>query len=465
MSVYKIGIFDKSYYLKKRYSIYIKPIAVITNMMIINGVLLYFFYEKYFDSWNFIYVNISWLIISYYLNFFNLRRYNKNVDVVSRLFYQFLFFTFVYFAFFAFANQTIDIEKHINALGYIFLMIALFRTFYLYVLKKYRNKGGNFRNIIIIGADKSTKKISKFFHEHTELGYRILGYFTDETHKKKKRYLGTIESCFDYALNNEVDEIYCSISELSSKQIESFINFADNNLKVLKLIPESKDDFTTKMDVEYYDYIPILSLRTIALDFPLNRFIKKLFDVIFSLVIIIFVLSWLTLILFVLIKLESKGPVFFKQTRDGLSGNKFMCYKYRSMHLNDMADDIQVTKHDARVTKIGSIIRRTSIDELPQFFNVLLGDMSIVGPRPHMSSETKKYAKTVDKFMVRHFIKPGITGLAQIRGYRGEVEKNEDMENRVKLDIFYIENWSFLLDLKIVLQTVINIFRGEDKAY
>ncbi len=434
-------------------------------MLIINGVLLYFFNENFFDSWNIVYVNLSWLVISYYLNFFNLRRYNKNVDVISRLFLQFLCFTFVYFAFFAFTNQSIDIENHIKSLSYIFLMISLFRTFYLFVLKKYRNRGGNFRNVIIIGADKSAKKISNFFHEHTELGYRILGYFSDENHKKKKRYLGTLESCFDYALNNDVDEIYCSISELSSKQIENFINFADNNLKVLKLIPESKDAFSTKMDVEYYDYTPILSLRTISLDFPVNRFIKKLFDVIFSLVIIIFVLSWLTLILLILIKLESKGPLFFKQVRDGLSGNKFICYKYRSMYVNDKADDLQVTKHDTRVTKIGSIIRRTSIDELPQFFNVLLGDMSIVGPRPHMLSQTKKYAKTVDKFMVRHFIKPGITGLAQIRGYRGEVEKNEDMENRVRLDIFYIENWSFLLDLKIVLQTIINIFKGEDKAY
>lgn len=433
-------------------------------MIIINGVLLFFFNEKYSHSWNIIYVNISWLVISYYLNFFNLGRYNKNVDVVSRLFFQFLFFTFVYFAHFSFANKSIDLEKHIEALGFIFLMIALFRSFYLYILKKYRNKGGNFRNVIIIGADKSTKKISNFFHDHTELGYRILGYFSDGNHEKED-HLGTVESCFDYALNNEVDEIYCSISELSTKQIESFINFADNNLKVLKLIPESKDDFTTKMDVEYYDYIPILSLRTIALDNPVNQFIKKLFDILFSLVIIIFVLSWLTLIMFVLIKLESRGPVFFKQTRDGLSGNKFMCYKYRSMYVNDFADNLQVTKDDARVTKIGSLIRRTSIDELPQFFNVFLGDMSIVGPRPHMLSQTKIYAKTVDKFMVRHFIKPGITGLAQIRGYRGEIEKNEDMENRVKLDIFYIENWSFLLDLKIVLQTIINIFRGEDKAY
>jgi putative colanic acid biosynthesis UDP-glucose lipid carrier transferase len=135
------------------------------------------------------------------------------------------------------------------------------------------------------------------------------------------------------------------------------------------------------------------------------------------------------------------------------------------MYLNDLADDIQATKQDERITKFGTFLRKTSIDELPQFINVLLGEMSVVGPRPHMQSQTKKYAKIVDKFMVRHFIKPGITGLAQVRGYRGEVEKNEDMGNRIKLDIFYIENWSFLLDLKIIGQTIINTVRGEDKAY
>ncbi len=420
--------------------------------------------ENYSQIWYVLYVNISWLVISYYLNFYNLRRYNRNVDVISRLFFQFLFFTFVYFAFFTFSNESISLTKHIKVLGIIFLMIGLFRALYLYLLKEYRNRGGNFRNIIIVGANKSVQKISDFLHDHTELGYRIVGFFSDK-HLNQKNYLGTIEDAFEYALNNEIDEIYCSMSELTNSQIKSFIDFADNNLKVLKLVPESKDDFTTKMDVEYFDYIPLLSLRSIPFDNPINQIIKKLFDVIFSIVIIIFVLSWLTPLMFILVKLESKGPLFFKQKRDGLSGNQFVCYKYRSMYVNKVADDVQATREDVRVTKVGSFIRKTSIDELPQFFNVLVGDMSIVGPRPHMPSQTKKYAKTVDKFMVRHFIKPGITGLAQVRGFRGEVEKKEDMENRVKLDIFYIENWSFLLDLKIIGQTITNVFKGDKKAY
>lgn len=450
--------------MKKRYSIYIKPISIVANLVIINIVLRYFLQINYSGFWHILYVNTSWLIISYHLNFYNFRRYNKNVDIISRLLLQFLIFTFVYFAYYSLTNKPINSIEHIKILILIFITISLFRSLYLFALKKYRLEGGNFRNIILIGNSKSIQKTNIFIENHPELGYKILGFFSNG-HQDQANFLGDINSSFDYALKNDVDEIYCSISDLSNNQIKKFVDFADNNLKVLKLIPDAKDIFSTKMVVEYYDFLPVLSLRKIPFDEPANQFLKRVFDILFSIIIIIFVLSWLSPILFFLIKTESKGPLFFKQIRDGLNGETFQCYKYRSMYVNDQSEDIQATKQDLRVTNIGKFLRKTSIDELPQFFNVLMGDMSVVGPRPHMLSQTKKYARIVDKFMVRHFVKPGITGLAQVKGFRGEVEKNEDMENRIKLDIFYIENWSFLLDLKIIGQTILNIFKGEDKAY
>ena len=219
------------------------------------------------------------------------------------------------------------------------------------------------------------------------------------------------------------------------------------------------------MKLDYYGYIPIISLRDIPLEDPINKYIKRLFDFLFSLFIILFVLSWLTPILAFFIKIESNGPVFFKQKRNGLNYHEFDCYKFRSMNLNEIADLEQVSKNDPRITKTGRFIRKTSIDELPQFFNVLLGDMSVVGPRPHMVSHTEMYAKRIDKFMVRHFVKPGITGLAQTNGFRGEVENDKDIIYRVKYDIFYMENWSFLLDAKIIVMTLINAIRGDKKAY
>ena len=176
-------------------------------------------------------------------------------------------------------------------------------------------------------------------------------------------------------------------------------------------------------------------------------------------------MSWLTPLLWVLIKSESKGPLFFKQEREGLDGNKFTCYKFRSMKINKFSDKIHATRNDERVTKLGAFIRKSSIDELPQFFNVLLGDMSIVGPRPHMKSLSIEYQMEIDNYMERHAVKPGITGLAQVSGYRGEVKKKADIKNRIRLDIFYIENWSFFLDLKIIIKTVLNVFKGEEKAY
>ena len=449
--------------MNKRYSIYIKPISIIANLVIINFFLKLFLQESYSGFWHIAFTNLSWLIISYHLDFYNIRRYHKNTDLLSRLFLQFLIFTFVYFAYYSLTNKSINSIDHIKTLAYIFLSISVFRSLYLFALKKYRIEGGNFRNIILIGSNRSMQNVNHFIEEHPELGYKILGSFSNDF--KGNKCIGTINSSFDYSKNHVVDEIICSISELTKEQIKKFIDFTDNNLIVLKLIPDAKDVYTTKMVVEYFDYIPILSLRKIPFDDSINQFFKRFIDVLLSLFMILFVLSWLTPLLFILVKIESKGPLFFKQTRDGLNGETFECYKYRSMQMNSFSNEIQATKNDTRVTKIGSFLRRTSIDELPQFLNVFIGEMSVVGPRPLMLSQTKKYSKIVDKFMVRHFIKPGITGLAQVKGFRGEVEKNEDMENRVKLDIFYIENWSFFLDLKIIGQTIINILKGEDKAY
>src|SRR5690606_12574403 len=213
----------------------------------------------------------------------------------------------------------------------------------------------------------------------------------------------------------------------SNKQINRLIDFADNNLRELKFIPDNKDIYSKKLKYEYYDYIPILSLRTIPIQDKVNQLTKRTFDIVFSLFIIIFVLSWLTPILAIIIKLESKGPVFFKQSRNGFNYKEFDCYKFRSMTPNKDAHLFQATKGDQRVTKVGAFIRKTSIDELPQFFNVLFGDMSVVGPRPHMVSHTNMYAQRIDKFMVRHFVKPGITGLAQISGFRGEIETDKDI--------------------------------------
>jgi putative colanic acid biosynthesis UDP-glucose lipid carrier transferase len=329
------------------------------------------------------------------------------------------------------------------------------------LLQRYRvSFGGNYRTTVILGLNKKTVALENFFKKSPEYGY--LHKKTFNFKDRSKEYL---EGCFQFILEEGIDEIYCSISELSNSQIAEVVDFADNNLKIVKFLPDSKEIYSKRLKYEYYDYIPILSLRNIPLEESINTVLKRGFDIFFSLFVIVFVLSWLIPIVGLFIVIESKGPVFFKQSRNGINFKEFDCYKFRSMTPNKNAHVHQVTRGDQRITKVGAFLRKTSIDELPQFFNVLFGDMSVVGPRPHMVSHTNMYAKRIDKFMVRHFVKPGITGLAQIRGFRGEVETDKDIIGRVKFDIFYIENWSLLLDLKIVVQTFINAVKGEDKAY
>ncbi len=433
------------------------------HLTILNGILYYCFKGR-FDFILFLYINFSWLFISYFTKFYNLHRLLKGSKVVTRFLSQITIFTLAYFAYLNIFKVNISTLYHFKILAIIYLAIILFRILFLFALKKYRIGGGNYRKVVVIGENENAKNIINFLNERSEYGYRLSGYFSNKN-SKQENYLGPIDNAFEYITKEGIHELYCSTTELSQKQIKKYIDFAENNLIIFKLIPDIKDVFSKEMVLEYFDYTPILSLRRLPFDKPIIKYFKRIFDIVFALFIIIFVLSWLIPLLFVIIKLESKGPLFFKQERDGLNGHIFYCYKFRSMQINTQADTVQVQKEDQRITKIGRFIRKTSIDELPQFLNVLIGDMSVVGPRPHMIVHTKKYSKEIDKYMVRHFVKPGVTGLAQARGYRGEIKNKKDMENRIRLDIYYIENWSFFLDLKIIFQTILNLFKIEEKAY
>ena len=445
-----------------RYSGYLRPISYLIDLSIINGFAILYFFKDIDPKMFILFVSISWIILSIYSGFYGVYRYTREVTIFSLALRQMVLYTLIIFAFSGLYHE-LDIYPK-TVFYYIlasFLAIIFFKFAVYYLLQKYRvSFGGNFRKTVIFGVNKKTLALENFFNKNPEYGY---------IHKKTFNFKDTRElnlnSCFEFIKTEAIDEIYCSISELTNDQINEISNFADNNLKILKFLPDSKEIYSKKLKYEYYDYIPILTLRDIPLEESLNMVIKRTFDIVFSSLVIIFLLSWLTPLIAILIKIESKGPIFFKQSRNGFNYREFDCYKFRSMTPNKDAHLYQATRGDNRITKIGKIIRKTSIDELPQFFNVFFGDMSVVGPRPHMVSHTDMYAKKIDKFMVRHFVKPGITGLAQISGFRGEVESDKDIIGRVKYDIFYIENWSILLDLKIIIKTFINAIKGEDKAY
>jgi putative colanic acid biosynthesis UDP-glucose lipid carrier transferase len=436
----------------------------IIDLMIVNGVMYFTNQDLYLDLVYILFFNIAWLLISYNNQFYNIYRNARPSKVVYLTISQFTTFFLAYFTYFGIFKEGVTVNSQLMTLLSIYTLIIFSKLLIVIIIKGYRIAGGNFRNVIILGEDESANVLRDYFNTRVELGYRLKGYFSD-LNKSTGNYLGAIKDSFDYALNNEIDEIYLSLNTVSKEQIKEFEMFADNNLITLKLVPDSKGVFRKVMDVQYYDYLPVILFRKLPLDDVIKRFIKRAFDIVFSLCVIVFLLSWLVPIIAVLIKLESKGPLFFKQKRHGLNGVAFGCYKFRSMRVNDDADNIQATKQDSRITKIGAFMRKTSIDELPQFINVLFGSMSVVGPRPHMLQHTKVYSKSVNKYMVRHFVKPGITGLAQIKGYRGEIKVQSDINNRVRFDIFYLENWSLILDIRIIAQTVSNAISGEENAY
>jgi putative colanic acid biosynthesis UDP-glucose lipid carrier transferase len=451
--------------LKKRFSYLIKPFQVAIDLIIIYTVV-YLVHDKEFWNSSFLaYTSIFWLVTSYFSEFYNIYRFNRALRIFKLLLRQLLFFSLGYFAYFAVFREGSVVNNQFLILSSIAGSITIIKLLFFFLLKKYRSLGKNYRTTIVLGFDNSAKEIIKIFRSKSNLGYKYLGFFSEKK-SKNLNYLGKFNDVFKYATDNIVDEIYCSLSSLSKDQINKIKKFAIEKGIVVKLIPNSNELYSKNQSREYYDdAVMVLNVKKLPFEFPENFFIKRIFDIVFSLFVCVFLLSWLWPILWVLVKLESKGPLLFKQKREGINVEKFVCYKFRSMKMNNLSHKIHATKNDNRVTKMGAFLRKTSMDELPQFINVLFGDMSVVGPRPHLESLSLEYQKDVKDYLKRHIVKPGITGLAQVSGCRGEIKNKIDIKNRVRFDIFYIENWSFSFDIKIILQTILNVFKGEEKAY
>ena len=448
-----------------RYSKYIRPINVLFDLMVITVLSLFFFRELNLNELYYIlYQLFAWILIAILVKYYEVYRFTTPVEIITKLLKQFSVFLLIVIAFFPFAKSVTFSGKAIAIFMIMsFCIIVTFKYLLFFYLKKYRIvTGSNFRNAVIIGYTPEAIRLKEVFDTRKDYGYRFLGYFSDK--KQNPEVKGRIDDLNAFVIDYKVDEIYCSLNEISNEKLKELVEFADENSKTIKFIPDTNEIYSKNLRIDYYELFPVLSLQKTQLHNPFIKGLKRGFDILFSLFVILFLLSWLFPLLALLIKLESKGPVFFKQGRPGMDEEEFHCYKFRSMQVNGFTEQ-EASKNDPRVTKMGRVMRKTSMDELPQFFNVMLGDMSVVGPRPHLWSQNKAYASKIKKYMVRHYVKPGITGLAQVKGFRGEIETEEDMINRIKLDVFYIENWSLIMDIKIIFQTVFNIFKGEDKAY
>ncbi|MBQ4820101.1 exopolysaccharide biosynthesis polyprenyl glycosylphosphotransferase [Aquimarina sp. MMG016] len=443
------------------YSYLIRPILVVVDLIIVLVSSHYFLVDVQSKEL-YVFLPIVWLISAYMLNFYEVYRFTKVIKIISLLVNQALLILILLYAYFGILKiSNFSSLSIFQFIGITISSVSVFKIISYYALKKYRSYlGGNNRRVIIIGNNRSAQQLKAFFDKRKDLGYQVLEIFSNDLSK-------TIKDSFEFLKNEDVDEIYCSVDEVSDDDVNEYVKYADQSFSVLKFIPKSQYIYSKRLKTDYYEYLPVLSIPEVSLNSSTNRAIKRGFDIFFSLLVVVFILSWLIPLLYILIKLESPGPLIYSHKRNGINYKEFVCYKFRSMRHDTHTDLEQVKKEDERVTKIGRFMRRTSIDELPQFFNVLFGDMSVVGPRPHMISYTKDYSKKIDKYnyVFRHSVKPGITGYAQVNGFRGEIKNDVDIVNRIKYDIFYIENWSLLLDLKIIFETIFNIIKGEDKAY
>ncbi len=347
------------------------------------------------------------------------------------------------------------------------VVFSLWRVIVRMTLKMYRRKGYNFKRVIIVGAGKNGMELYRLMKNDLSYGFNILGFFDDNIALKAvlPNYLGMTHQVEDFVLANDVDEIYCTLPGTNDEKILRLMNFSEKHMIRFFIVPEFYRNIKKSLVMEMIETMPVLTVRREPLQAVYNRALKRSFDILFSSIVLVTLYPIMYIVIGLMIKLTSPGPVLFRQMRTGLYGKDFKCYKFRTMRVNAEADLVQAAKDDPRKTSIGDFLRRTNLDEFPQFINVFLGDMSVVGPRPHMLKHTEQYSALIDKYMIRHLVKPGITGWAQVTGYRGETRTIEQMEGRVKRDVWYIENWSFFLDLKIIVVTVLNMFKGEKNAY
>ncbi len=331
----------------------------------------------------------------------------------------------------------------------------------------FQSKNHIVRKVLIIGYNERAKKLASYL-EQEPLKTEIVGFCEEDkniTELSIYPIVSTINEAIEVSKQHKVTEVFSTIAPEQQTGIYNLINEADQACIRFRIIPDFNHFIRKPVHLDYLKDIPVLSLRKEPLDDVGNRIKKRFYDLVVSSLVTVFILSWLIPIVALLIWLDSRGPIFFVQQRSGKGGKTFNCIKFRSMRINKESNDKQATKNDTRITLLGSFLRKSNLDEMPQFINVLMGDMSIVGPRPHMLKHTDDYSKLLNKYMVRHFLKPGITGWAQIHGYRGEIKHLQDINNRVEFDLWYLENWNLWLDTRIILLTAFNMAKGEKNAY
>jgi len=412
--------------------------------------------------------NASWLLLAFFLRTYSINILLNFESFTKRTIQVFLAWI-ILILFYLFFSRELIISRFfiVTSTACFGLGLLINKFFYLGIFKYFRHTDLLVKKVIILGFNETAKKLALYF-EQDGMNTQIIGYIEDEENIDELSHYPVLTNVSDtlrIAKELEVQEIFSTITPEQNNFIYELMYKSEKECIRFRIVPNLSMFVTREVHIEFYGELPILSLRKEPLDDAGNRIKKRALDLIVSLFVTIFILSWLIPLIGLAIFLESGRPIFFKQLRTGKNKKPFYCWKFRSMKANKEADMKQATLDDNRITDLGRFLRKTSLDEFPQFLNVLKGEMSLVGPRPHMLKHTSDYSKVVNDYMVRQFIKPGITGWAQINGYRGEITNPEQIKMRVNKDLWYLENWNLWLDVKILFLTVYYIFRGDKKAY
>jgi Undecaprenyl-phosphate glucose phosphotransferase len=460
----------------KGYSRYFWAIHFAGDLLFINLAFVITYYIKFetflfSDKYKFLLLifNFLWTLTAFLLKLYDIKSIRRLDRVLFNLFKAALINGVALSGILFSLKASSFSREHLYATyAFSFGMILVWRILALRLIYFFRKSGFNYKKVILIGGGNVAEQLYNYIHKKDVFGIRLLGIFTDgETSFQVKENIkqGHFDDLQEFAIKNDVDEIYYTLPLTYTSKIKELISFADKNMIRFKIIPDFRSFPFKRVNIDFFEDVPVITFRQEPLTDIVNQMLKRAFDIVFSFLVIVLLLSWLYPLIALLIKLSSKGPVLFKQVRSGLNNEEFMCFKFRSMAQNEDADNLQATQEDVRITRIGSFLRKSSLDELPQFINVLMGDMSVVGPRPHMLKHTQEYSTLIEKYMVRQLVKPGITGVAQVKGYRGETKELKDMEGRVREDVWYIENWSLALDINLIALTVWQVFKGDEKVY
>lgn len=442
------------------------------DFVILNILLsLYVAFLPAWDSWNdekirvfFLICNVALLLGQYKFSSVIHERLVGADSILRRTFLLVLTQTLLSYILLRVFHFIAQIGWRLLAFGVMFFAVLIVVRFVeRWIIKYYREAGQNTRYITLVGNDTEIEKLKEKLLGSPTFGYRIAGYYGDLDEPQRAGSVDDFIACLDKPEKLKLgDELYLCVPRKDREVIGKTIRLCDRRVIKFFYVPMSEE--CVQLEPFMMDDQELYAAYVTPLDDSLNKLLKRVFDIVVAVLALMFT-ALLFPIVFLLMKLQSPGPLLFKQKRTGLDGEEFVCYKFRSMHVNNDADRVQATKDDPRKYPFGDFMRKTNIDELPQFWNVLCGDMSVVGPRPHMLAHTEQYSALIAKYMVRHFVKPGVTGWAQVTGFRGETKELWQMEGRVERDIWYMRHWSLWLDLRIVWMTAKTVFVRDEQAY